>query len=333
MNIFEYLGLPKDHRNLANKVTQLVKHYDEVVQSNKDGKVYAVQVKKDGVCSITIVLDDKVSIWSRTGKRFTNTEDLVRRIRKKELPNGVYLGEMWCPKSIASLEEVSGAVNPNRNKPLSSGNANIPKQLRMSFFDLVSLDGFKFGHFDITYEKRWRVLKTRNSNKINEGDGIEVLDYSLIREDQQDMLDHVLSTTVDLGEEGIVIRVANEFWVAGHKGYRVMKKVRGVDYDLTCIGYEEGTGKYKGLVANLIFNWKDGKTIKAMLGKGWTHEMAKEMFDTLNYGNSVGMPEHAHKDSPIGKVFQVYALEESSKGKLRLPKVGERRFDKEVSDV
>ena len=86
-------------------------------------------------------------------------------------------------------------------------------------------------------------------------------------------------------------------------------------------------------MANLVFDWKGGETIKCMLGKGWTHDMAEEMFNVVNYAKGVGMEHYEHKDSPVGKIFQVYALEESSKGKLRLAKVGEQRFDKHTPDV
>ena len=109
----------------------------------------------------------------------------------------------------------------------------------------------------------------------------------------------------------------------------MMKIVKQVSYDLECIGVEEGEGKYKGKVANLIFRWKDGQTVKAMLGEGWTHQDASDMFEhyisDLTFAHSYGL-----KLGPVGKVYKVYALQESSKGKLRLPKVGERRFDKEA---
>ncbi|QYC97019.1 ATP-dependent DNA ligase [Klebsiella phage IME184] len=97
-----------------------------------------------------------------------------------------------------------------------------------------------------------------------------------------------------------------------------------VSYDLTCIGWEEGKGKYKGKVANLIFKWKGGKTVKAMLGKGWTHEDAERMYHDIKHGGELNV---------IGKIFAVKALQESSKGVLRLPKAGELRHDKEEPDV
>ena len=137
-------------------------------------------------------------------------------------------------------------------------------------------------------------------------------------------IDEFLQYWIDLGEEGVIVCDLGADWVAGHKGWRKMKKVRGVDYDLICTGAEEGKGKFQGLVANLFFKWKDGKTIKCSLGKGWTHDMVREMWQDYMIGGT---------GNPIGCIFQVYALEESSKGKLRLPKFGELRHDKVDSDV
>lgn len=329
MNIFEYLGLSESHRT-DKKVTQLVKHYDEVTEKNKKGKTFLGQLKKDGVCALTVVKQGRIAIFSRTGKLFTNTELLVERMKLLYLPDAVYMGEMWLPKSLFSLEQVSGATNPNRVNPLSEDVAGIPGNLDMAFFDILSLSEFTAGKSARTYMERHSKLKDFVSNSSSEtAAGIEVLGYHLL--ETEDQIESYLKDAVDNGEEGIVIRDPKANWVAGHKGYRVMKKVRGVDYDLKCIGWEEGEGKYKGKVANLLFNWKGGKTIKAMLGKGWTHDMAEQMYKDIiaPYSRTDGPPE----GNPIGKIFQVYALEESSKGKLRLVKVGEKRHDKDVSDV
>lgn len=320
-NIFEFLGLPADHRKLANKVTQYVKHWDEVPESRKTGKRLVGQVKKDGVCALTVVKDGSATIFSRTGKRFTNVYDLSCRIKEMGLSNGVYMGELTC--SDISLEQLSGIVNPNRTNPLDEDRMGIPLTFEMNLFDLITIDQFIAGKCGLDYGVRWRDLCNTIIAHSKGDNGIHVLSYTEFK-DEADMYayfnKHVLH-----GEEGIVVRDLGADWEAGHKGWRVMKLVRGVDYDLRCIGYEEGTGKYKGKVANLIFEWKGGETIKCMLGKGWTHQDAEDMFYDIVVQNSAL--------SPIGKIFQVYALEESSKGKLRLPKVGEKRFDKEVSDV
>jgi len=331
MNIFEFLGLPLNHR-AEGKVTQLVKHYDEVPVSAKGGKSLAGQVKKDGVCSLTVVLENgDTRIFSRTGKEFTNTRGILDYIDDLHLPSGVYMGELWTPKSIASLEQVSGATNPNRVNPLGEDAIHIPRNLSMAFFDRVSIEQFKMGKCADSYIHRHSaLLKCYHCNTHLRTDPLatatEVLPFCPVANEEE--IDSLLLENVSNGEEGIVIRVLDANWEAGHKGWRVMKKVRGVDYDLVCIGYEEGTGKYTGKVANLLFKWKNGETIKAMLGKGWTHNMAQEMFDDIKASANTFGPLY-----PIGCIFQVYALEESSKGKLRLVKVGERRHDKTTPDV
>jgi ATP-dependent DNA ligase len=333
MNIFTYLGLPADHRKPA-KVTQLVKHFDEVTEKNKVGKKYGIQIKEDGVCAITVIHEGKVEIFSRTGKPFTNTEILKADITNRGFRDGVYFGEMV--QSHVSLEVLSGKVNPNRTQPLDEEGMNIVRNLCMRFFDLISIESFIEGASQTVYLKRYKNLVER----INKGGAIfgntrnspvSVIALKLV--DDEHTIDSYHERAVKFGEEGIVICDLAASWEAGHKGYRKMKKVRGCDYDLLCVGYEEGKGKYTGLIANLLFKWKGGETIKCMLGKGWTHQNAKDMFEAAEAAKQGHTIKGIQYSNPVGNIFQVYALEESSKGKLRLPKVGEQRFDKVNPDV
>ncbi len=335
MNIFEFLGLPADHRNNEKKTTQLVKHYDEVTEKNKTGKELAIQLKKDGVCSIVIVKSGFTNIFSRTGREFTNTIKLRDTISSMGLRDGVYFGEMTCDVAGVSLEMLSGVVSPNRVKPLDQDQVAIAHNLTMNFFDLISLESFIEGVSQTPYRTRYDHLVERvygnDSDLIKDlPANVNVIALIPVREAE---IESYLNAAVNAGEEGIIIADVNADWVAGHKGWRKMKKVRGVDYDLKCIGYEEGTGKYTGKIANLIFQWKGGKTVKCMLGKGWTHQMAEDMFVAAVRADSLGRNHGIKMSDPVGKIFQVYALEESSKGKLRLPKVGEQRHDKTEADI
>ena len=327
MNIFEYLGLVPDHRT-DSKVTQFVKHYDEVSDIHKDKK-FVGQVKKDGVCSLTVIQGEVAAIFSRTGKRFTNTGKLEHDIECMGLSNGIYLGEMCC--NLVSLEQLSGVTNPNRVNPVKPDMAHVPNNLEMHWFDLVSINSFIEGFSPASFETRHNVLRNRFTSAPGYFKGpptsLSVISYTPLHSELA--ISKFADAAIKIGEEGIVIRDPEATWEAGHKGWRVMKKVRGVDYDLMCIGYEEGKGKYAGKVANLIFGWKDGLEIKCMLGKGWTHKDAENMFHDIQVQAKTFGPQN----SPIGQIFQVYALEESSKGKLRLPKVGELRHDKSKPDV
>ncbi|UTQ78248.1 ATP-dependent DNA ligase [Aeromonas phage Aer_P220] len=304
-NVFEFLGLPKDHRPI-NKVVQLVKHYDEVPDSRKSFPLIG-QVKCDGVFAMQVSYQGRHAIFGRTGLQLTNVSHVIRDY----VPDGVYIAELTC--NLMSLEQLSGCVNPNRVEPLSEDMACKSNGFRMEYHDFITIRGFVDGMWGEPYTCRRRGLIDRLGGEF------EVLDYTVIL--CEDQLQAFADKCITAGEEGAVFK-QDTGWEAGHKGWRSMKIVRGVSYDLECTGYEEGTGKYAGKVANLLFRWKGGKTIKAMLGKGWTHDAAEDLFYSAEAGIS----------TPVGKIFKVVALQESSKGVLRLPKVREQRHDKQSAD-
>ena len=306
MNVFEYLGLKPNHRS-EDKIVQKVKHIDEVPESKRIWPMFS-QVKKDGVFCIVAVVGGIAAFFSRTGKKFVNVEWLESEMNMVDSTDGVYIAEL-C-NDLCSLEVLSGIVNPNRNKTLSAEQAALVHSMYLAFHDCLTLEEFAEGKSDAPYLKRhWRL-----QNFIGAGLHWHIL-ACLACETEKDF-DELAEFYVSINEEGVVGK-PDVGWEAGHKGWRMVKKVRGVSYDLLCINVEEGKGKYKGLAANLIFRWKNGKEIKAMLGKGWTHDDARDMF----------------VNPPIGKIFEIYALQESSKGVLRLPKVGELRHDKTKPDL
>lgn len=302
-NVFEFLGLPKGHRPIG-KVVQLVKHYDEVPDSRKSFPLIG-QVKRDGVFAMQVSYQGRHAIFGRTGLQLTNVSHVIR----DHLPYGVYIAELTC--NLMSLEQLSGCVNPNRVEPLSEDMACKAKDFKMEYHDCMSIREFSGGVSITPYVERYLALRA-------ELHAPNCLPYCLIEDEEQ--LQEFADECIANGEEGAVFK-RDVGWEAGHKGWRSMKIVRGVSYDLECIGYEEGAGKYAGKVANLLFRWKDGKTIKAMLGKGWTHADAENLLDYIRAGYG-----------PVGEIFKVVALQESSKGVLRLPKVREERHDKVKPD-
>lgn len=334
MNVFEFLGKPAGYRP-KSKVVQLVKHFAEVNPKHEDGILHKqvsfpmfAQCKRDGVFSMLVVrTDGECAIFGRTGEQLANTEGLVsyyRGLVALGLDAGVYFGEM-VTNFGCSLEELSGVLNPNRTKELETGEQLLIKHhLYMAFFDVVTLCEFISGHSHRKFSVRHSALE------LELGDTECVLSLDIVWSIEELM--QYADRLIKLGHEGAVFKQDVE-WKAGAKDWHQMKVVRRYEVDLECIGWEEGTGKYTGLVANLLFRFKGGNTVKAMLGKGWTHEQAREMYNQCTYGANVGMPEHVHKDSPIGKIFRVYGLQPSSKnGVIRLPKVGDQRFDKVQAD-
>ncbi|URY99224.1 ATP-dependent DNA ligase [Klebsiella phage 6939] len=310
MNVFEFLGLLANHR-AKNKVVQLVKHYHEVPASRKSYPLIG-QPKKDGVYAMLVVCNGFIGVFGRTGEMLASCPTLIDKAHEASLDDGVYIGELLS-KHPCSLEELSGVVNPNRVNPLDDEQLLISKSLYIAWHDVLTLNEFITGKSKTDYQVRYNRLFQyfEGTELLN-----DILPISIIYDESSK--DLFTQACLDAKEEGAVYHNPSEGWVAGHKGYRVMKEVGEVSYDLMCVGIEEGTGKYTGLVANMFFRWKNGTTIKAMPGKGHTHESCRKMYlDPL---------------LAIGRIWKVKGLCNSSKGKVRLPKVEEERHDKVTAD-
>lgn len=319
MNIFEFLGLSWDHRNHP---VQLVKHMEEVPESKRQLPLYA-QVKRDGIFSATVVRHDgKVGIFGRTGKKLSNVEHLESRYSC--LPAGVYLGELQSMAFDIYLEALSGVVNPDRVNELDFVGQQIKDALYVDFFDMVTLSDFIGGVAVAPFTKRHAGLVKRITTHLVPNTLCVYDNYLPITKcNTWEEVEAFAKEQIEAGREGAVFK-RDVDWEAGHKGWRQMKEVRQVHYDLRCIGWEEGKGKYTGKVANLIFKWHGTQKVKAMLGKGWSHEDATRMYNEIKNGGELNV---------IGRIFTVYGLQDSSKGKIRLPKVGELRHDKEDADA
>lgn len=302
---------------------QKVKHLDELsgkgLKYIESAKSLIVQKKEDGVhCAIVVqpYFDTfRIGLFSRTGKAFTCVQPLVvflkKQVHEDNLRSGVYFGELV--NEYLTLEELSGLVNPNRTKEPEPELARLVKEFQIRLFDHVTLAEYLDGHSSRPYWHRLQACETR----------LYTPPWSLMRQVDTMVLmnlgeaDRIFNEWVSAGHEGVVIRNEEAPWQAGHKGHNAIKRVRAVSYDLLCIGAESGKGKREGIVAKLLFRWRDGKTLKADLGKGWTDDKRPRIEDS---------------ETLVGGVYRVYGLQDSSKGLIRLAKVGERRIDKTEPD-
>lgn len=332
MNIFEFIGLPANHRP-KNKVFQLVKHFAEVNPKHEEGILHKRvvfpmlgQVKRDGIfAAVVIRKGGDCAIFGRTGEQLTNVEGLEWYYswlyERGHVASGVYLGELCSDQ--CSLEVLSGVVNPNRVNELSDEQLDIKRTLYVAFFDSLQLSEFVYGSSSLPYYRRYREMAEQLIATEVVLDVVEIKDEAALFEFADRM--------IALGHEGAVFK-QDVGYIAGAKDWHQMKVVRKYEVDLECIGWEEGTGKYTGHVANLLFRFKDGKKVKAMLGKGWSMKDACYMFQTIT-GTKGEQPETRDWMQPVGKIFRVYGLQPSSKnGVIRLPKVGDLRWDKTEAD-
>lgn len=317
-NVFTAVGLDPKHRD---KPWQLVRHYDEVtVERNKNAFPYIAEEKYDGNFCAVLVLDGEISAWSRTGNKFNNTAVLLSKFKAKK--DGFYISEAYVPKAICNLEKWSGIISPFRKVALTKPQQKIADEDSMlAVFDYITVEEFKIGKSMVTLENR---IKRLHKNVKLKGKRVHV-PFSQECKDEN-ALRKMMKKLVKDGGEGIVIKGKENPYVAGHQNFHFMKMVKRISFDLLCTGVEVGAkgSKREGMVTNLLFKYKDKTEIKADLGKGYEDTDRRAMAKAFAKGKK--------GKTPVGHIFEVYALETSAKGILRQPKTGELRHDKKKAD-
>lgn len=212
-----------------------------------------------------------------------------------------------------SLEELSGLVNTNRKAPWTMCERDAMGCSQLRFHDYIPLDALLAGVCTTPYCVRWEDLRLNMARSA-------IIPGTLVHTDEQWRA--FAKMQVDAGREGAVLKQLDADWVAGHKGYRVTKLVKGLDVDLRCVGVcLDGKGKRAGTLAKIMVSYK-GKIVGADLGKGWTDEKRAALLAEYQ----------EDPDSVVGRIWHIHALQEGSAGGLRLPKAMSRRIDKTVAD-
>lgn len=304
---------------LANKKNpvQLVKNHHELTKKAKEKDLTwpaVVQIKYDGVyCMAIRDADGVLGFFSRTGNEFYIGSLLYAKLNQiVPFEAGVYIGELV--NDNISLERLSGYVNTNRTTPWSMPDVDAMQSSCIMFHDHLTLGELAEGRSMRKYKTRYAHLAWALGNNTY----LVKMDTCHTTYDFEQFAEEAIAN----GHEGAVRKEIDADWVAGHKGYRTTKIVRGISADLECVGIVIGEGKFDGLIAGLDFMWKD-KRFTAGLGKGWD-------VDTMKVHTAAWQEDEFNV---VGKIWKVTALQESSKGVLRLPKVGEMRIDKEQADV
>ena len=290
---------------------QLVKHYDEVLQKNLKWPAWAEQ-KEDGVWCGVVWTGKEAALFSRTGNEFyaelTDLEIIPTEVQSQP---GLYIAELVNPSM--SLETLSGLINTNRKAPWTVAEFDLMDYCQLRFHDYVPLSALMSGVSVNTHADRLSMLAAILPHQ-------HIIPGTLVHTDEQWRA--FAQMQVDAGREGAVLKQLDADWVAGHKGYRVTKLVKGLDVDLRCVGVSlDGKGKRAGTLAKIMVSYK-GKVVGADLGKGWTDEKRAALLAEYQEGPS----------SVVGRIWHIHALQEGSAGGLRLPKAMSRRIDKTVAD-
>lgn len=131
-------------------------------------------------------------------------------------------------------------------------------------------------------------------------------------------IDKAAERVWNAGGEGLVVRDPSVGYLPGKRNETMMKVKKDISYDLKVLSLQEGTGKYTGMVGALVCQFRDGKEV--IVGTGLTDAQRKRWWSEFFY------------DEVVGKIVQIDAMSESTKGVLREPRFKGIRSDKAEGD-
>lgn len=258
--------------------------FDSKLHKNKLTSEKIIQPKIDGVRVLTIVYTDgRVNQYSRNGKElfnFKNIKEEFSELAKDLKVNMVFDGEIVSKSFQDSMTQLYRKTNVKTDDAI------------LYLFDVIPLDDFLKGVCEIP--QRERLVNLQVVPLMRKLHSIQVLDYLLVNLDENigeqefyNYYDHCLKN----GFEGIMIKDPNAPYEC--KRSTAWLKLKPTDtIDLTIIGCEPGTSKYKGMLGALVCSGQEeDKEILVKVGSGLTDEQRQEFWD--------------NKESLIGKIVEI----------------------------
>jgi DNA ligase-1 len=272
-----------------------------------EGKKFAVTTKIDGGRIIALKQDGQVSFFTRAGQRYEGLVDLEDEMSRLMPDNWCLDGEITLLDrgNLSSKEAYKETMKIVRTKDKEKHG------IKMLVFDCMSAEDFKRQLCDMPYKRRRAVVEELFN--VVDFRYFELLPLLYVGEDTSKITE-ILEEEVANGEEGIMINDYNALYE--FKRTNSLLKVKKFNScDLRVIGFEEGTGKYMGMLGALVCEYKSG-VVK--VGSGLTDDLRKEIWH--------------NRDRYHNGIIEVSYFEETkdSTGKLslRFPTFKDFRFDK-----
>ncbi|STO12741.1 DNA ligase [[Flavobacterium] thermophilum] len=247
------------------------------------GKEFVITEKLDGMRTIMIVENGNVTFFSRQGQPITGLVEIMRDA--VFLPDNVYDGELLIAnaddyKDREVLQETLKIARKDREK----------RGLVLHLFDMIPIEEFKAGKSKATYRKRKEELEFI-VDKLK-SPYIKVVPNLYVGKDL-DVIPKLLEEMNRKGKEGLMLNVSDGKYQC--KRTDVLLKIKSMNtMDCKIIGFEEGTGKYEGMLGALLLDYK-GYELRC--GSGFTDEDRKEIWN--------------NKEKYLGKIAEIQYFRES----------------------
>lgn len=279
-----------------------------------DKQKYPVRVepKYDGMRVLAIIDGAQTSFYSRTGKPVSSLSTLLEEECRKlacALQDQLAIGGKSNGCQIMLDGEVMGdSFKETMEKARRKGETF--EDAKFHVFDWLTLNEFRsIGSLASTktYDQRRAQLDAAH-RLIKELKGIKVPPSYMASSEEEAL--YFYNTFRDQGLEGAILKDPKGPYVGRRSPYWVKMKAEETE-DLEIIGFEEGTGKYEGMLGALIV---DRSGVAVRVGTGLTDEDRSLMW------NNKGVYLH--------KLCEVQYQEVTPDGSLRHPRFIRLRMDK-----
>lgn len=278
---------------------QLAHKYEESRVKNE--KLVAVEPKLDGVRCIAIVKNGHAILYSRNGKvigdnyKETIVDDLDRMSAEGRIPkNIVFDGELMGSDFTATVSQIHR----------KSGKADVARHL-YHIFDWLPYEDWVGQKSTLSCQLMREKLEDMSIEAHSKY--LRIVQRDIVAPDKIKTMHDVY---VADGYEGVMIKLLGEKYKFG-RGHNVVKLKDFYDKDLEVIGFEEGTGKYEGMLGAIIV--KNGDVL-VNVGSGFSDDDRKNIWENRsNFRNNIA---------------EIRYQEETPDGSLRFPTFRGWRPDK-----
>lgn len=258
-----YMGAKAFSEKLANKI---------VLEGNAIS-----QVKMDGRYANVIVVDNEVTLESRSGETTLLTgAKLLKEFNK--LPDCVLNGELTMKNktryesngiiaslvSICKKEEEGKDITKEIEKFLKEHNMKFEEALNAVMFttwDMISLVEYSKGFSSTKYKDRLNnvqsLLTKHKLTLISLIESKKILTYD-------EAINH-FTEMLHRGEEGTILKSLEAPWKDGKHNFQIKMKLE-IDVDLIITDFDYGTGKNLYVISTLNAKSSDGKVITRPAG-------------------------------------------------------------------
>lgn len=208
---------------------------------------------------------DGARVYVKEGKPYTrnNKEIILPDCELKRdiqlLPKLLYFdGELLLIDNEQVIDRKTG--NGIINKALH-GNCSVEESNK---FNLKVFDIINAGFSDpADYLKRYDIMRDSIDDRFN--GSVSMSDTYIVHDISE--IDSFFDYYISDGKEGIMLKSPGNIY-QGKRVSDILKRKQELTADLRVIGYEEGTGKYKGMLGALICETADGK-LRVNVGTGF----------------------------------------------------------------